>query len=366
MEYTEPQFYRLMQYAGAAGGDVVDLVSGSPDWGPPDALREALREYADLPVDAFQYPPSPGLRELREEIAARRGVDVEQVVVTNGTGEANYLAMARALTRDAGTDVLLSDPVYPYYPGKAELLGGEPRLVPAARDGTPDVEAFRAAASDETALIVLTTPNNPTGAVYDRETVAEIVSIAEANDALVAVDEVYDHFDLTGEFESALTIDSPNRIVTSGFSKSLAVTGLRVGYGVFPHQHVEAAKTRHMLVNVTGPRPSQYAVVHALRETPPEYYADARSLLADRFETFTTALDAIDAEYVRPEGGFYVFTRFDKFPGSMANAKRLIDEGGVAGMPGETFGEARADWFRFALLSDRVPEAADRLRRFFG
>jgi len=255
MEYEEPKFFHVMQYAGAADGDVIDMVSGNPDWEPPATLREALREYADLPSAEFQYPPSEGLLELREAIAERRNVDADRVVVTNGTGEANYLAIARAFERDAGDEALLMDPVYPYYPGKTDMLGGESTLVPTERDGGLDVDAIREAASEDTALIVLNTPNNPTGAVYDLDAVREVVAVADAVDALVMVDEVYDHFDLTGEFESALMLDSDRVIVTSGFSKSMAITGFRVGYGIFPEAHVGDAKTRHMLVNVAGARP---------------------------------------------------------------------------------------------------------------
>jgi aspartate/methionine/tyrosine aminotransferase len=366
MEYEEPKFFHVMEYAAAADGDVIDMVSGNPDWEPPTALREALREYADLPPDAFQYPPSAGLKELREAIAERRNVDVDRVVITNGTGEANYLAMARAFERDAGNEALLMDPVYPYYPGKVQLLGGEPTLVPTTRDGGLDVSAVREAASEETALIALNTPNNPTGAIYDRDAIREVVAIAEAVDALVLVDEVYDHFDLTESFESALTLDSDRVIVTSGFSKSMAITGFRVGYALLPDEHVFKAKARHMLVNVAGPRPSQYAVHHALAETSPEYYTEVRELLTERVDAFTSALDAAGAEYSRPEGGFYVLARFEDFPGSMANVKRLIDEAGVAGMPGDAFGTARGDWIRFALVTPRAVEAAERLADYFG
>ncbi|MFW5916930.1 MAG: pyridoxal phosphate-dependent aminotransferase [Halorubrum sp.] len=365
MEYEEPKFFHVMQYAAGADDDVIDMVSGNPDWEPPAALREALREYAELPSDAFQYPQSAGLRELREAIAERRSVDVDRVVVTNGTGEANYLAMARAFERGAGEEALLLDPVYPYYPGKVQLLGGDPTLVPTRRDGGLDVSAIREAASEETALITLNTPNNPTGAVYDLDAVREVVAVADEVDALVLVDEVYDHFDLTGSFESALTLDSDRTIVTSGFSKSMAITGFRVGYGVFPDEHVFKAKARHMLVNVAGPRPSQYAVTHALAETGPAYYAESRELLADRVDAFTEALDAAGAEYSRPEGAFYVLARFDGFPGTMGNVKRLIDEAGVAGMPGDAFGTARSDWFRFALVTPRAVEAAERLADYF-
>ncbi|MFC7041602.1 pyridoxal phosphate-dependent aminotransferase [Halonotius sp. GCM10025705] len=365
MDYQTPKFFHVMQYADAADGDTIDMVSGNPDWEPPAAIREGLHEYADGDAADFQYPPSDGLTDLREEIAARRNIDPDRVIVTNGTGEANYLGMARALDSDRGSEVVLIDPVYPYYPGKASMLGGETRLVAADRDGSLDTAATCEAIGDDTALVVLNTPNNPTGAVYDLDAVEAVVETAADHDALVVVDEVYDHFDFSGDFESALTLEADNVIVTSGVSKSMAITGFRVGYAIFPPALVEPAKTRHMLVNVTTSRPAQQAVYEAYRETDPDYYADARDRLESRIETFTSALDAAGAEYTRPDGAFYVLARFEGFPGTMANVKTLIDEAGVAGMPGATFGTAREDWIRFALVTPRVEAAAERLVDYF-
>jgi aspartate aminotransferase len=366
MDYQTPQFFRLMQYAAATESEVVEMVSGGPDWNSPPAIGDGLSEYAELDGADYQYPPSTGLEALREEIAARRGVDIENVVVTNGAGEANYLALAAALDRGAGEEVLLTDPVYPYYPGKTRLLGGVPRYVPVDSDGSLDPAAIGDRASEETAAIVVNTPNNPTGAVYGEETMAELVDIAAAHDAILVSDEVYDHFDYTGDFASALAVDSAHRVVTNSFSKSMAITGFRVGYGIFPEALAEGARTRHMLVNVAGSRPAQHAVLRALRATGPDYYERNRERLARRIETFTDALDAAGAEYTAPDGGFYVMARFPDFPGTMDNAERLIDEAGVAGMPGETFGEARADWFRFALVTPDVEQAGRRLAEFFG
>ncbi|QIB73351.1 pyridoxal phosphate-dependent aminotransferase [Halogeometricum borinquense] len=364
--YDEPLFFQVMRYAARADRDVVGMVSGNPDWDPPEALRDGLREYADADADEFQYPPSEGLRELRETIATRRNVDSSRIVVTNGAGEANYLAMARALERDSGTEFLLTDPVYPYYPGKATMLGGTATTVPVLESGDPDVAAMRDAASSETAAILINTPNNPTGAVYDRETVEALHDVAAENDALLIVDEVYDHFDFSGDFESALTFDSDRVIVTSGYSKSMAITGFRVGYAVFPEELVPAAKTRHMLVNVATNRPGQAAVLRALEETPAEYYQGTREMLRDRIASFTDALDAAGADYTTPRGAFYVLARFDDFPGTLSNVEQLIDEAGVAGMPGEGFGEAYDDWIRFALVTPRADEAAARLADYFG
>ena len=363
--YDEPLFFRVIQYAENADRDVVDMVSGNPDWEPPAALRDGLRDYAGADPPEFQYQASEGLGELREEIAARRNVDSSRLVATNGAGEANYLAMAAAMERGAGTEFLLTDPVYPYYPGKATMLGGSVTRVPVHEDGHVDVAGMRAAASEDTGAIVLNTPNNPTGAVYDIDAVAALADVAAEVDALLVVDEVYDHFDFTGRFESALTLDRDHVVVTSSFSKSMGITGFRVGYAVFPDDLVAAARTRHMLVNVTGSRPAQTAVAHALRETPPSYYESIRDTIRERIDALTAALDAIGADYTTPEGAFYVLARFADFPGTMANAERLIDEAGVAGMPGETFGDAYDDWIRFSLCTDRVDEAAARLTAYF-
>jgi aspartate/methionine/tyrosine aminotransferase len=365
MDYEEPQFFRVMQYAAAAERDVVDMVSGNPDWEPPDALRTALADYAEFEPDAFQYPASEGLAPLREEIAERRGVDVEQVLVTSGAGEANHLATVEALDRFPGDEVLLTDPVYPYYAGRANLLGAERRFVPVEDDGQLDPARVREAASEDTAVIAVNSPNNPTGAVYPESTIRELAAAAEEHDALLVSDEVYDHYDFTGEFASALAVDSDHRVVTNSFSKSMAITGFRVGYGVYPESMVDRVATRHMLTNVTASRPAQYAVLQALRETGPDYYAANRAQLENRVTAFTDALDAAGAEYTVPGGGFYVMARFEGFPGTMENVKRLIDEAGVAGMPGEAFGESRADWIRFALVTPRATEAAERLAAYF-
>ena len=372
MDYETPQFYRVIQYAAAADRDVVDMVSGSPDWDPPKALRDGLREYASADPSDFQYPASIGLRGLREELAQRRGVPADRIIITNGTGEANHLAMAGGLDAMPGDEIILTDPVYPYYAGRANFLGADTTFVPAANDDHADADAIADAASADTAVIVANSPNNPTGVTYSAETVERLVGIAETNDALLVSDEVYDHFDYSGRFESALAVDSPNRVVTSGFSKSMAITGYRVGYAVFPDPDgptgnlLEEARTRHMLTNVTGSRPAQAAVLHALRNTGPEYYEGVRTRLRKRVDTFTGALDAIGAEYTDPEGAFYVMARFEDFPGSFENVERLVDEGGIAGMPGEAFGEARSEWIRFSLTTDRIETAAERLVDYFG
>jgi aspartate/methionine/tyrosine aminotransferase len=146
----------------------------------------------------------------------------------------------------------------------------------------------------------------------------------------------------------------------------MAITGFRVGYGIVPERLADAVRTRHMLTNVAGSRPAQRAVLEALRETPEAYYRRNRERLEERIDRFCDALDAAGAEYTRPQGGFYVLARFDGYPGTLENAERLIEEAGVAGMPGATFGDSRSEWLRFAVVTPRAEEAARRLAAYFG
>lgn len=366
MDYEKPLFFQVMAYAAATEGDVIDMVSGNPDWGSPDAISEGLVEYAGMDGEAFQYAPADGLPHLREQVAAQYDVDVEAVIITNGAGEANYLGMGRAIERGAGDEVILTDPVYPYYPGKVGMLGGTQTFVPVTESGSIDPAGVREAASEETACIVINSPNNPIGSVYDAETIEELVAIAEEYDAILVSDEVYDEFVYTDEYASALDHDSSHRIVTGSYSKSFAITGFRVGFAIAPPEHADALRKRHMLTNVSVSRPAQYAVSKALDAVDPAYFEANRELVQERIATFTSALDEAGAEYNEPDGAFYVMVRFPGFEGTLENVYRLIDEAGVAGMPGSGFGSSREEWIRFALVTPRVEEAANRLVEYFG
>jgi aspartate/methionine/tyrosine aminotransferase len=362
MDYDRPMFYAVMQRAAAADHDVVDAVSGSPDWAPPAGIREGLHAYADGPADAFDYPPSPGLTDLRAAIADRHGVERDEVVVTNGAGEAAYLAFAAALEAH-GDELLLTDPVYPYYPATADLLDGNVRSVSTGPSGAIDPAAVREHATDDTAAIVVTTPDNPTGAVYDRATMAALAAVADDHDARLVSDEVYERFDLSGQFTSARAV-SDDALVLDSFSKSFAITGFRVGYALVPPALQDTVTTRHMLTNVTGSRPAQAAVLQALATTGEAYHERNRERLRERLETLTAALETVGAEYVRPDGGFYVLADLPGLGGDMDAVERLIDEAGVAAMPGTTFGPGAEGWLRFALTTGRIDDVAERLEAF--
>jgi aspartate aminotransferase len=361
-----PTIVDVQQYADAADRDVVRMVSGRPDWEPPAPLRTGLRDAADGDAESFQYAPPRGIRPLREALAASHGpgADPAAVTVTSGTVEANHLAMARALERGVGETVLVPDPGYPYYAARVRMLGGRVRRVPVGSDGSLDADGLRERADDDLALVVVNTPNNPTGAVYDRETLTAAVAVAEEHDAYLLSDEVYGRIDRSGEFASALSVDSDRRIVTGSVSKSLAATGLRVGYGAFPERLREATTMRHVLTTISASRPAQEATLRAVRECSDGYHREVRDRLDRRAETFVEAVETVGADYVDPVGSMYVFARLPGVPGTLSNVRHLVDEGGVAAMPGGAFGEAYEEWIRFSLTTPRVETAAERLVEF--
>jgi aspartate/methionine/tyrosine aminotransferase len=365
-DYDEPLFQQVIAYADDADRDVVGMVSGNPDWEPPAALRAGLREAADAPPADLQYSPAPGLPELREAIATRHGVARRRVLVTAGATEALSLGIARALARDAGDEVIVVDPTYPYYPAQTRLHGGTVVRVPAAPDGGLDPVAVSEAVGPTTAGVVLTDPNNPTGAVYDPKAVRAVLDVAASHDALVVRDEVYDAYDLSGAFESAVELDSDaETVVVSGASKTFAVTGLRIGWAIAPEAHVDALRRRHLLTTVTASRPAQVATLRALRATDKAYAEQARERLRDRRDRFCDALDLVGADYRPPNGAFYVLADLPAVAGNLASVERLIDEAGVAGMPGAAFGSAAEGLVRFSLTTSRIDEAAERLRAYF-
>jgi aspartate/methionine/tyrosine aminotransferase len=360
-------FEAVQRAASEADRDVVDLVGGSPDWEPPQALRDGLAAYATGVAERFDYPPIAGLPELRAWIATHHGVDREHVLVTTGASEANFLAAATALVENEGDTVVVPDPAYPYYGDRARLLGGTVRRLQVGPTGNLDPDDVQDVGAD-TAAVVLNTPNNPTGAVYDAATMAGVADAVDGIDATLISDEVYAPFDRSGRFTSARTVTGES-VLVGGFSKSLAVTGFRIGYGVFPPELLETARRYHRLCTLTASRPAQVAVLAALEtlgddESLDDLVSQHRRRLAERAETLSDALVAGGADVVTPEGGFYLLADLPGVPGTVPGVRALIEASGVAGMPGAVFGETTTGHVRFSLASPRVETAARRLREW--
>ncbi|MFP3293067.1 MAG: aminotransferase class I/II-fold pyridoxal phosphate-dependent enzyme, partial [Nitrososphaeria archaeon] len=228
--------------------DAVNLTLGEPDAATPENVREAARRAMEGGLT--HYTPNAGLPELRRAIAERyareygAGFGEDQVLVTQGGSQA--LLEAFAATMDEGDSVLVPTPAFVGYAGAASILGIRAIEVPTrAEDGfAPTVESLRAAADGRTRAVVVNSPNNPTGAVYGRRVLEEVVSFAEERDLWIISDEVYERFVFDGEFVSMASFDAEvlgRTIIVNSFSKTYAMTGWRIGYMVAPRAIVEEA-----------------------------------------------------------------------------------------------------------------------------
>jgi len=228
------------------GKDIVHLEIGEPGYQPPKHVLEATKRAID--EGKTKYTPSPGIYGLREAIAERvsetRGVDIspENVVVTVGAKMAIFAALMAFI--DPGDEVIIPMPAYPSYESVTKFVGGivKPVILKEERAFSPDVNDILEQVSDKTKAIVINTPSNPTGGVYKRSDLEEIVNLAREKDILIITDEIYEDIIFDGKrHESVLSIPGAEEvtILVSGFSKTWAMAGYRLGYAVASREVAE-------------------------------------------------------------------------------------------------------------------------------
>jgi len=352
---------------------VVDLTLGEPDVTTPLHIREAARRALD--EGYTHYTPNAGLSELRQAIADRyerdygARVDVNEILITQGGTQAILEALA-SIT-DEGDEVLIPTPAFVGYFGSASLLGIRTIEVPTSEENgfIPDVDAMRRAAGQRTKALIINSPNNPTGAVYGRHVLEEIISFAEERDLWIISDEVYERFVFDGEFISMSSFDDDVRrrtIIINSFSKTYAMTGWRLGYMVAPEEVVEAAIKFQMYDAVCPSSIAQRAALEALRGPMDEvdnYVAEVGRRL-DRAYSRLSSMEGINV--VRPKGAFYIFPRIDSGMSSADFARALIEEERVAVAPGSAFGGAGEGHVRISLAAsmEMIERGLDGLERF--
>jgi aminotransferase len=353
--------------------DVVNLTLGEPDAATPanvcDAARRALEE------GFTHYTPNAGLLELRRAISDRYArdydahVDHEDVLVTQGGTQAILEAMAAVM--DEGDSVLVPTPAFVGYAGAASLLGIRVVEVETrADDGfMPTVESLRAAADERTRAIIVNSPGNPTGAVYSRRSIEEIISFAEERDLWIISDEVYEKFVYGAEFVSMSSFDDDVRrrtILVNSFSKTYAMTGWRLGYMIAPKEVVEAAVKFQMYDAVCPSSIAQRAALEALlgsQDFTTNYVAE----VGRRLDYAYSRLSSMDGVHVvRPKGAFYIFPSIDLGMSSADLARALIQEERVAVAPGSAFGKGGEGHVRISLAAsmDAIGRGLDGLERF--
>ena len=343
----------------AQGRDIIHLEIGEPDFDtPPSVVRAGL---SALQRGETHYTASAGVIELREAIASHLNrtrhltVDPGQVIVTPGAKPIMFYAMLALL--DAGDEAIYPDPGFPIYSSMIAFAGakGVPLTLREKHDFNPDVDELKTIVSERTKLIVLNSPENPTGGVLSQSVLREIAQIARARDLWVLADEIYAEILYEGSHHSIMREDgmAERTILLDGLSKTFAMTGWRLGYGVFPWPLVDpVTKLVTNSVSCTATF-TQRAGTAALVARPPEV-AEMVKAFRERRDMMVTALNKIDGITCRePKGAFYVFPNITglRLGDSATVQERILHEAGVAVLAGTNFGAGGEGYLRLSYAN---------------
>ena len=355
------------------GRDIIHLQIGEPDFDTPSNIVEAG---AQALRDGYtHYGPSAGMPELREAIATEVGrtrgieVDPDAVVVTSGAKPIMFYTML-ALVNE-GDEVLYPNPGFPIYESMIKFVGGVPVPIKllSDRDFEIDVDEVAASITPKTKLIIVNSPNNPCGSVVEKETLRQLADLAIEHDLWVLTDEVYIRLLFEGEFSSIASFPGmvERSIILDGFSKTYAMTGWRIGYGVMPDElapHFSKLNTNSVSHTASA---IQVAAVEAL-QGPQEKTYEFRDQFEARRDVFVNGLNEIPGIHCpMPKGAFYAFPNIG---GTGMTSRRfaddLLQDYGVASLAGESFGEYGNDCIRFSFANstENLQRALERIAGF--
>jgi aspartate aminotransferase len=348
----------IMDLAWSLDRPVIGLHVGEPSFPPPAHATEAAREaYADGDT---HYVPNAGVgalrRALSEKIDEHNGFTVadRQIVITAGGMQALHLAMS--LTVSAGDEVLVPDPGWPNYAMAADLLQARTVRYPlhAERGFLPDLDELDTLVTDRTKLIVVNTPSNPLGTVWDAEVAERIVRLADRHDLWLLSDECYDGLTFDIDHVSPARFDEQSRVLSAfSFSKTYAMTGLRVGYLAAPLEiAAAAAKLQEPLIACVN-APAQAAALAALRG-PQDDVRRMRDTYLRRRDAAVSLLGQLGMRCLVPQGAFYLWVYVGDQCGPSVSewALTLLRTESVAVAPGTVFGPAGEGWARLSLAAD--------------
>jgi len=352
---------------------VISLGVGEPDFVTPWHIREAC--IYSLEKGFTTYTSNSGLLELREWISKSfkkdYGVDYNprnQILVTTGVSEAADLAF-RAII-NPGDEVIIPEPCYVSYKPSVSLVGGKPVPVPTYRENEFRVtsDQIEKSITKKTKALVLSYPNNPTGAIMRRKDLEEIADVVNEHDLVVISDEVYGKltYDGTHTCFSSISGMKERSIILNGFSKSHAMTGLRIGFAAGSEELIAAMTKIHQYSMLCAPITAQIGAIEALKngngemEKMVKEYDRRRRLIVD-------GLNKLGLDCFEPLGAFYAFPSV-KSTGltSEGFAEMLLKEEKVAVVPGEVFGECGTGHLRcsYATSRDQLIEALSRIEAF--
>jgi N-succinyldiaminopimelate aminotransferase len=354
----------------------INLGQGFPDTDGPAEIAHAAAE-AVLAGRGNQYPPGPGVPELREAISAHQkrfyGLDVDpdtEVLVTAGATEAVAAAMLALL--EPGDEVIALEPYYDSYAACVAMAGA--RRVPVtlrAPEFRPDLDALRDAVTSRTRLILLNSPHNPTGMVASREELTAIAELAVARNLLVVTDEVYEHIVFDGQHIPIATLPGmrDRTVSISSAGKTFSFTGWKVGWVTGTAELVTAVKTAKQFLTFVSSGPFQYAIAGGLA-MPDAFYASLADNLRRKRDVLSAGLSEAGFDVFSPHGTYFVTTDIGSLGESdgLAFCRDLPRRCGVVAVPNVVFyddQQAGRSQVRFAFCKrdEVLAEAAGRLRR---
>ena len=354
----------------------VNLAQGFPDFPAPEAVKEAA--VRAIHSDVNQYAITWGAKSLRDALVAKTArftgmVHDPEAEITVCCGSTECMISTLLAVVNPGEEVIVFEPFYENYGPDAILCGATPRFVRLHEpDWSYDPAELEAAFSNRTKAIVINTPNNPTGKVFTREELEHVASLCRRWNVVAVTDEIYEHIVYDGARHVSLaTLEGMReRTVTiSGVSKTYGVTGWRIGYCLAPPGLTSAIRKVHDFLTVGAPAPLQEAAAVAL-SLPDDYYERLARDYQTRRDALVPALEASGFRTFSPRGAYYVMTDITPFgfPDDVSFARYLVEEGGVAAVPGSSFyadpnaGRQRLR-FHFARRRETLETAAERLGR---
>ena len=341
--FTESVIREMTRLAMTKGA--INLAQGFPDFPAPAALKQAAADA--IAADINQYAITWGAKPFRDAIAAKylRTYEMEfdperEITVCCGATEGMVASLLAVL--DPGDEVVLFEPFYENYGPDTQLCGAQPRYVKLhAPDWTFDPDELRRAFGPRTKAIILNTPNNPTGKVFSRTELEQVAALCQEFDALAITDEIYEHILYEGAVHipiASLPGMRERSILVNSMSKTYSVTGWRVGWVLAPPDLANSIRKVHDFLTVGAAAPLQAAGTMALGLAN-DYYQGLAAEYARRREHMVTSLESAGFRCFRPAGAYYVMTDVSAFgfPSDVAFVRHLIDDVGVASVPGSSF-----------------------------
>ena len=332
------------------GKKIIHLEVGEPDFKPPEVVKTALAEAYDKGYG--KYGPAKGITELRKGIvgtAVSGDVPVENIMICPGARFGVYLAITTLL--NPGDEIIVIEPAWPAYKDCALNAGIKVRTIKTTLETKwePSIDQINNVINENTKMIVLNYPNNPTGKTLPKKLLDNVIQIAKERDLYVLSDEIYSNMDGYNDifFESVLEYNYEKSIITQSFSKSYAMTGYRIGFVVAEQSIIEKMSKLQALSLTNVSEPIQYVALKALTAAP---YAN-RDILESRMDVLKENAQDIGLEFIEPDGAMYLFakTKYKDFDATKFSEKLL--EHGVAIAPGEGFGDYKG-FFRLTAIDE--------------